>query len=232
MGAGPAAGTTAGSDLASTTLDLSTPSPAAPPKAPAVPARRTPTARRAPTGAHTILTPQAPTVTLTRLQTGIGTLTIEAVCSEQVGDLRLGCAYQLRSGHTSTVQLADGSRFGPRDTRRPVIVASREQYERISLDLRQCAELERLGVYAFSASRTQLQWGGTLVVSTFGGARIDIPLEFPTTGAVAVLMSLYQVRGEFVLRSELEPFDGSVRDACRAYGYDRITWLDDRTPVS
>jgi hypothetical protein len=46
-----------------------------------------------------------------------------------------------------------------------------------------------------------------------------------------MLLSLYNVRGEYVLRAELESIEGGVREACRAYGYDRITWLDDRTPV-
>jgi hypothetical protein len=44
-------------------------------------------------------------------------------------------------------------------------------------------------------------------------------------------MSLYNVRGEFVLRAEMQALNGGVREACRAYGYDRITWLDDRAPV-
>jgi hypothetical protein len=50
-------------------------------------------------------------------------------------------------------------------------------------------------------------------------------------GQVAVLMSIYQVRGELVLRAEMQTLFGDVRDAARAYGYDRISWLDDRTPV-
>ena len=45
-----------------------------------------------------------PTVTLNRVQSGVGALTFEAVASAEVGDLRLGCAYQLRSGLSSTVQ--------------------------------------------------------------------------------------------------------------------------------
>ncbi len=44
-------------------------------------------------------------------------------------------------------------------------------------------------------------------------------------------LSIYQVRGEFVVRAEMQTLYGDVREACRAYGYDRITWLDDRTPV-
>jgi hypothetical protein len=101
----------------------------------------------------------------------------------------------------------------------------------VEVDLRQSRELRRLAVLAYSASRSPLRWGGTLIVETFGGARIEVPLESLAGGDVAVLMSLYNVRGEFVLRAELQTLTGDVREACRAYGYERITWVDSRTPV-
>ncbi|HEU5267407.1 MAG TPA: hypothetical protein VFU35_11940 [Jatrophihabitans sp.] len=167
---------------------------------------------------------------LTRLQSGIGELTIEAVCSPDVGDLRLGAAYQLRSGPTSTVQLAGGARFAP-SARRPVIVASRDEFDQLGVDLRQVRDLERMAVYAFSESRAELTWSGTLVVSTSGGARIELPLESLYAGRIAVLMTIYNLAGELVVRAEMETIVGDVREAARAYGYDRITWRDDRTPV-
>jgi hypothetical protein len=39
------------------------------------------------------------------------------------------------------------------------------------------------------------------------------------------------VDGEFVLRAENEKVGGAVREAARMFGYDRITWADDSTPV-
>jgi uncharacterized protein involved in tellurium resistance len=169
-------------------------------------------------------------VTLTRVQSGVGQLAIEAVCSSAVGDLRLGAAYQLRGGVSSTVQYAGGNRFAP-SSRRPVIVAGRDEYEHLRIDLRQVRDLERLAVYAFSESRRDLQWGGTLVVTTFGGARIELPLETLFAGPIAVLASVYNLDGELVVRAEMETITGDVREAARAYGYDRITWRDDRSPV-
>ncbi|MDT4915793.1 MAG: hypothetical protein QOH89_493, partial [Pseudonocardiales bacterium] len=184
--------------------------------------------RRVRAGAQQLLGVSAPTVTLTRVQSGIGQLEIEAVCSPAVGDLRLGAAYQLRDGTTSTVQYTGGNRFAP-SSRDPVIVAGREEYEHLRVDLRHARELERMAVYAFSESRSELQWGGTLVVTTFGGARAELSLEKLHPGRVAVLLSLYNLDGEFVIRAEMETiFDGDVREAARAYGYDRITWRDDR----
>ncbi|MGI8678806.1 MAG: hypothetical protein ACR2LX_09000 [Jatrophihabitans sp.] len=169
-------------------------------------------------------------MTLTRTQSGVGHLAIDAVCSPSVGDLRLGVAYQLRSGGTGIVQHADGNRFGP-SARRPVIAGSREEYERVGIDLRQVHDIERIAVYAFSESRVELKWGGTLVVELFGGGRVELPLETLYAGRVAVLMSLYNMDGEIVVRAEMETIAGDVREATRAYGYDRITWRDERSPV-
>jgi len=221
----------------SSSLDLSepaTPTPAAPrsgPTRPAVPAPRVHRDRRIAAGQQQLLTVTTPTVTLTRVQSGVGHFEVEAVCSREVGDLRLGAAYQLTTGETSTVQYAGGERFAPASARRPVLLAGRDQYEHLSIDLRQVRRLERLAVYAFSESRTPLAWGGTLVATTFGGARIELPLENLYEGTIAVLMSIYVVDGEMVIRAEMETITGDVREAARAYGYDRITWRDDRTPI-
>ncbi|WP_375485092.1 hypothetical protein [uncultured Jatrophihabitans sp.] len=218
-------------------LDLSTPS-ATPGPAPtgAVAARPKGPALRRHEDRHVsgreqvLLGVATPTVTLTRVQSGVGHLTVEAVCSGDVGDLRLGALYQFRSGGTSTVQLTGGNRFAP-SSRRPVIVAGHEDYERLSIDLRQIGDVERITVYAFSESRQALTWGGTLVLETFGGGRIELPLETLYSSTVGVLVSLYNLDGELVVRAEMESIAGDVREAARAYGYDRITWRDDRTPV-
>ena len=173
---------------------------------------------------------QDPTATLTRVQSGVGQLTIEAMCSPEIGDVRLGAAYQLRSSGSGIVAHADGSRNGP-SSRRPVIVGSREEYERIGIDLRQTPDIERIAVFAYSESRTELTWGGTLVVTLEGGARLEVPLERLYAGRIAVLLTLSNMDGELVVRAEMETIDGDVREAARAYGFDRITWRDGRNPV-
>jgi uncharacterized protein involved in tellurium resistance len=216
----------------SSSLDLDEPAPAPPARAPVPPpARRVRADVRVKAGERVILTVADPTVTLTRLQSAIGTLTFEAACSPEVGDLRIGCAYELTSGDSSTVQLTQGNRMGPPRARRPILVAARDRFETVSVDLRQCTELRRLTVYAFSESRAPLRWGGTLLTHTFGGARVELPLESLQSGDSAVLLSLYNVHGEFVLRAEMQTVFGDVRECCRTYGFDRITWLDDRSPV-
>jgi len=159
-------------------------------------------------------------------------LSIEAACSSEVGDLRIGAAYQLSDGHSSIVSRVGANTTAPRNSRRPVIVAKREQYERLLVDLRQNRLLDRLIVYGFSESGGQLNWGGTLVLRTAGGARVELPLDRPPSAGPAVLLSIYNVRGEFVVRAEMESIPGSIRNAVQGYGFDLISWLDDRTPVA
>jgi uncharacterized protein involved in tellurium resistance len=234
--AAPATGAASASGSVSGSLDLSDapapPSPAAAPPRPAARASATSeqVTRRIAAGAQQLLSVKEPTVTLTRVQSGVGQLEIEAVCSAEVGDLRLGAAYQLADGTSSTVQYTGGNRFAP-SSRRPVILAGRDEYENLRVDLRQSRSLVRMAVYAFSESRAELRWGGTLVLTTFGAARVELPLETLFAGRVAVLMSIYNFDGEYVVRAEMETITGDVREAARAYGYDRITWRDDRTPV-
>jgi hypothetical protein len=180
----------------------------------------------------TILTARSPTVSLTRVQSGVGTLVFEAITTPSIGDARLGCAYQLRSGRSSTVQHSAGRRTAPRgETRRPIVLAQRQQFERLEVDLRQSPQLERMVVFGFPGNGADIRWAGTLVVTTFGEARIELPITLPPSSAVAVLASMYNVRGELVLRSEMDPAGRTIQEACGAYGFDRITWLDANNPV-
>lgn len=221
---------------ATNSLDLSDEPVAAPSPAPAAaPAGRRavelPPPLRVAAAGRLALTRHAPTVTLTRVQSGVGTLMIEAARSDELADLRVGAAYELTSGVASTVELSSDRRTAPLQSRRPVIVASHDRYERLAIDLRQVRELRRVAVYVFSDSNSTLTWGGTLVVHTAAGARVEIPLDDIAPGHAAVALSMYQVGGELVLRSERHGNLPSVREACRAFGFDAISWLDDRVPV-
>jgi uncharacterized protein involved in tellurium resistance len=157
-------------------------------------------------------------ITLSRLQSGIGLLTFEAMGTRT----DLGCAYALTDGRTSIVRYGADAVCAPPNSRTPVILARRQ---RLTVDLRQNRGLARMIIYGRAA-------GGVLVVTTLGGARIDLPLDEQERGGTTVFLSVYNVGGEFVVRAEMAHIDGAVRDACQAYGFDRITWLDDRTPVA
>lgn len=234
LGQASVAPTTPSRSSGSSSLDLSSsplPSLANAPFKPTPVPLRAYSPPRVKAGSATVLTAKAPTVTLTRVQSGVGSLVIEAACSPAVGDLRLGAAYELGSGPTSVVQRESGVTTAPPASRRPVIIGQRSQFERLTIDLVQVRDLERLVIYAYSASGGPLNWGGTLVLTTFGQARVEMPLDRPPSAGVVVLMSLYVVDGEVVIRAENEEVAGTVRDAVLAYGYDKITWLDTRTPL-
>ncbi|TXR56484.1 hypothetical protein [Quadrisphaera setariae] len=202
--------------------------PASGPSGPPAPARRDRRTRR---GGPTLLTPREPTVTLDRLESGIGALTATAVCPPSAGDVVLGALYQLADGTSGAVGAAVGVPGGPARSRRPVLSAPPPRSERVVVDLRQSRALRRLLVVASSASGWPLQLDGTLVVTTAGGARVEVPLATGRPVLTLAVLSLYAVDGEFVLRAELEPFDAPLREVARAYGYGALSWADDRTPV-
>jgi hypothetical protein len=183
-------------------------------------------------GAPVVLTRVNPAVVLTAVQSGVGALTVHAACSDSVGDLRLACAYQLRSGQSSVASHARGLRTAPMDSRRPLILSGRNQYESITIDLRQVLDLQRLVVLAFSESGAPLRWGGALIVETVGGSRVDVPLDRDPAAGVLVALSVSNVGGQLVLRDEHELVAGTLRDACLAYGFERITWVDPFTPLT
>jgi hypothetical protein len=189
-----------------------------------------------------LLSARQPTVTLTRVQSGVGRLTVRAATAVGDGDLRLGCAYRLRSGSSSLVQAVTQVTVAPPGSRRPVIRATRERFEELHVDLRQVGELDRMVVYLFSqydALRTsppgvsaRVPWAGVLSTETFAGTRVDVPLRRDPAPGVLVALSIYNVDGELVLRAENQLLPGSVRDAVQAFGFDTITWIDPTTPLT
>ncbi|MFS0701942.1 hypothetical protein AB6N24_18380 [Cellulomonas sp. 179-A 4D5 NHS] len=182
-------------------------------------------------GSPAVLTPAEPVVALTALQSGVGGLTVEAACSEAVGDLRLACAYRLAGARPSLVAHSREIPVAGLHTRRPVIVSSRERFEQLVVDLRQVRAVERLVVLAYSESGAALDWGGTLVVHGFGGLRVEAPLRHGRSAGVLVALSVLRAGGELVLRAEDELIEGTLRDACTAHGFEQITWVDTRTPL-
>lgn len=184
-------------------------------------------------GDDVLLAGSSPTVTLTRLQSGTGAVRVRLVASGATSDLRLGCAYQLVDG-TGLVRRDPGPQTAPADGRRPVIRASYDAGEVLTVDLVQVRRLSRMVVFLSSATGQPVQASGTLVVEMLAGTRVRIPLDrsrSATGPGVLVPLSIYDVDGEIVLRNEGIVVDGPVRAAALAFGFDRITWVDDHTPL-
>ncbi|MEV6647198.1 hypothetical protein [Amycolatopsis sp. NPDC051371] len=183
---------------------------------PALPARRAgrpgrPVVRLG-AGRRLQLGPKTPAVTLDRLQSAIGLLTAEAVS----GAAALGCAYELADGRSAYL----GS--GTTASRTPFLAVRRRS---VSADLRQVRQLVRLVVIAvFPPGEAP---PGLLIVSTWDGCRLELPLG--KSGRVTVPLSVHNVDGELVLRAEAAEALTSPRAAVEAFGFPRISWLDDFT---
>jgi uncharacterized protein involved in tellurium resistance len=188
-------------------------------------------ARRATTGKATRLSAAEPTVTLTRVQSGTGALEVALTRAPSAGDLAIGAVYQLDDGTEGIVQSLGDALSGPAGVALPVLrLKRRPEGELLTVDLRRVTDLRRALVYGYSPTTAALAWQGVVVVGTYGGARIEVPIDRePFTGTVA-LLTIYNVGGELVLRSEMEPFAGPPETAAVAFDY-HLPWLEGRRPV-
>lgn len=170
-------------------------------------------------GERRVLGPGSPVVMLNRVQSGVGALRIEVASGHE---LRLAMAYVWDS--VPGIVCGPGTVHGP-DAAHPVVSLIGEAGA--SIDLGNIGLLDR-----FLLLLQAHQYGGTLVATTVGGSRLEIPLpEGPAVGTLA-LLSGYRVRGALILRAEVDQVAGGLREAVRAYGYDQIGWLDTNTPLS
>lgn len=196
---------------------------------------------RLPLGGRVVLSAAHPAVTLSRLSSAIGTLSLHAAMSPALGDIVLTCAYELLSEpdnrgeagqlRSSVLAVDRTTRSAPAEDRRPVLVYGRDEFQRISVDLRQVRRVRRLLVLTTTRHGGPVDWAGTLILSTHGGARVEVALDELGNTPTGVVLALFQVDGELIARAELEQA-GSVREACLQFGYDTITWIDDRTPLA
>ena len=77
------------------------------------------------------------------------------------------------------------------------------------------AALDRFLVYGYSPTISVLTWDGLLSLTTYGGSRAEVPFDLPPLSGTVALLTGYQVRGELVLRAELEAYAGPAGDGRR-----------------
>ncbi|GII99923.1 hypothetical protein CLV28_3001 [Sediminihabitans luteus] len=165
-----------------------------------------------------VLTPDAPVVMLDRVQSGVGPLRVALASSTPMG---MAVAYEL-DGHEGLLRGPVGG-YAP-SHHRPVVSLSGTT---LDVDLGHVRGLSR-----FLVMLRAVTFDGTLVVTTLGGARIEVPLAHDgDPGEDLVALSGYVVRGALTLRAEMDVQDDGLRGATAAYGYDEITWRDRDTPV-
>ncbi|GLY07716.1 MULTISPECIES: hypothetical protein [Actinoplanes] len=214
----------AGGDL----LDLGTPTaPAVPPRSdppPAVRRRLAPVRRVAP-DRPLALTPPTPTAVLTRIQSGVGTLTATMHWSEPgVGRLLVAC--QRRSREVRVLNPEPGSLVEAGG----LLLDHRGGSPSLTWDLLHVREIDRL-MLAVTANRGPRPLTGVLTLVTYSGARVEVPVELPPEAMVSVLVTIFQVDGELVLRAERDTVGATLKDACDAYGYGAVTWINPYTPM-
>jgi uncharacterized protein involved in tellurium resistance len=222
---------------AGSSLDLS-PSAAVPtgpqPSAPSVrhPVLLVRDARRAGAGAPTRLTAAEPTVTLTRVQSGTGALEIVLTRAAAAGDLSMGCVFQTADGTEAVVQAVGDVTTGPPGARLPLVRwKAQPDRETLHLDQRQVTRLRRALIYGVSPSVSVLTWQGALVITTFGGARIEVPIDHTPFSGTLALLTIYNVDGELVLRAEMGEHHGPPEMAAQAFDY-HVPWIDGRRPLT
>jgi uncharacterized protein involved in tellurium resistance len=218
-------------------LDLSRPpTPAA---SPADDRRRRTRAGRLPyprvrPGETLVLDRSRPTVTLTRLQSGVGALRVSLLRGPSSGDVELGLVCQTTDGTTSVVQrLSDppGSSLATPGAPLPLVrLSPQEGVDTLSVHLRQVRRLRRALVYGYSPSDAVVPWQGVVVVRLQDDTRFEVPVDLPPLRGTLALLTVYAVAGELVLRAELEPCPGPPEAAAQAYGFAHA-WLDGRLPV-
>lgn len=159
---------------------------------------------------RTVLSRDAPAVTLDRRQSAIGSLAFELV-----GGGALSCAWELDDGEAGLVSDASDVRVSPMFGRRPIVQLVDR---RLVVGLRHVRRLRRLLLLGEALTDTKPL---RLVGDLLDGATIESAhtAAEPALAALAV----YQVDGELVIRREDAGF-ASVEKAVAAYGF-APSWL-------
>lgn len=169
-------------------------------------------------------------MTLDRVQSGVGVLALEMVHAATAGDLALGCLLERAAGTESVVQALGGRTQDPPGAEAPLVwLTAAAGRESLHLDLRQIGELRRAMVYGFSPSGSVVGWDGLVVARTYGGSRIEIPFDRAPSAATLVIATIYNVRGELVLRAECQEIPGPPEAAAIAFDY-HLSWLEGTHP--
>jgi len=168
--------------------------------------------------------PDAAVVHLTRAQSAFGSLEVHPAIPAGA-QLTLGAAYEVEG--VEGVVLPGLRNMGP-DQRSP---AFRVSSGGLVVNLRQITAVDRFLIYAVLSQADKKMPGGTVVVTTYGGARMELPLTTKPTYGAQALLTAYVVEGRIVLRAEHDPFSGTLHQVCDAYGFSELTWRDPFTPL-
>ena len=166
----------------------------------------------------------APVVRLTGAQLGTGPLRVAGAIPDPY-DLILVCAYETRDQREGIV-VPSLRPAGP-DPANPIFTVSTE----VGVDLARLGQVNRFFVVGVPRRGDLRLPGGTLSASTVDGTRLDVPMGSEVTLGAKALLTAYVIDGDLVLRAEHDPYSGTLRQVCDAYGYSELSWRDDFTPL-
>lgn len=176
-------------------------------------------------GERRILTIDDPVVHLTRMQSSAGSIDFSPA-TPAPNQLLLGCAFETTDKRESMV-LPGLHPQGP-DLNSPVFRVSTQG---LTINLRGITTVERFFVIGLPQTSDRSMPGGTLVIRTYGGSRVEVVLDTCATYGAKALVTGYVVEGRIVLRAEHDPFSGTLQQVAGVYGYDQMTWRDPFTPL-
>ena len=176
-------------------------------------------------GERRILTVEDPVVHLTRMQSSAGALEFTAATA-QPNQLLLGCLFETVDQRESIV--LPGMRPQGPDPHSPIF---RSTTQGVTINLRGIKRAARFFVIGLPQTSDRSMPGGTLVVQTYGGSRLEVVLDRSATFGAKALITGYVVEGRIVLRAEHDPFSGTLQQVAGVYGYDQMTWRDPFTPL-
>lgn len=176
-------------------------------------------------GERRILTVEDPVVHLTRMQSSAGALEF-TVATAQPNQLLLGCLFETVDQRESIV--LPGMRPQGPDPHSPIF---RSTTQGVTINLRGIKRAARFFVIGLPQTSDRSMPGGTLVVQTYGGSRLEVVLDRSATFGAKALITGYVVEGRIVLRAEHDPFSGTLQQVAGVYGYDQMTWRDPFTPL-
>ncbi|WP_265442735.1 hypothetical protein [Flexivirga meconopsidis] len=172
-----------------------------------------------------LMTEHEPVVELTRMQSAAGALEARVAVANP-SEVVLGTVFETADGRESLV-LPGLAQQGP-DPRSPIFRATSSG---VAVNLRHIRGINRFLIFAVPTRPTKQMPGGTVAVTTYGRARLELPLVAgPSLGAQA-LLTAYVVEGRLVLRAEHDPYSGTLQQVTAAYGYRELSWRDPYTPL-
>lgn len=152
-------------------------------------------------------------------------------------DVHLGCLWEMNDRSSGLIQLLGGGSDSARCDGNTVLrLGGRSETDGQTLvaSLRQMPLLNRMVLFVY-ANNGVPEWGPLnvhLSATLKGGVAVELtPSPGPTWATVLAIASVHRVGGTLVVRREDQYLSGQQSSVGWAYGFDSLSWSDERTIV-